>query len=154
MGHVPTAPGVPCHALRYRLKIHIFCTVEQDFGTTHFNKRDNLSMPKTTPAKSPTPSTRESKRVRKTPQRFRPGSDLPSELSEMIRNIASKAAQKSNIPFQVDALGTLEDALEGILEKVFVAAYDKAKSRGSSEIDAKDIQEVHTMIMSHKAGEA
>ena len=68
----------------------------------------------------------------------------------MIADIASKAAQKSNVPFQVDALGTLEDALEGILEKVFVAAYQKAKERGSSEIDASDIQAVHKQIMSRQ----
>eukprot|EP00945_MAST-04E_sp_MAST-4E-sp1_P007122 g7122.t1 len=104
-------------------------------------------MPRTkTPTKASKAPLR-SKRVRRTPQRFRPGSDLPTELSEMVRNIACKAAQKSNIPFQTDALGTLEDALEGILEKVFVAAYSKAKERGSQEIEASDIQEIHKMIM-------
>ena len=61
-------------------------------------------MPK---ASAITPSKRKSSRVRKTPQRFRPNSSLPTELSNMIADIASKAAQKSNVPFQVDALGTL-----------------------------------------------
>ena len=69
-------------------------------------------MPK---SKNNTPSKRKSSRVKRTPQRFRPNSSLPTELSNMIQDIASKAAQKSNVPFQVDALGTLEDALEGIL---------------------------------------
>ena len=104
-------------------------------------------MPK---SKNNTPSKRKSSRVRRTPQRFRPNSSLPTELSNMIQDIASKAAQKSNVPFQVDALSTLEDALEGILEKVFVAAYQKAKDRGSSEIDASDIQAVHKQIMSRQ----
>ena len=101
-------------------------------------------MPKTTPSK------RRSSRVRRTPTRFRPNSSLPTELSNMIQSIASRAAQKSNVPFQVDALGTLEDALEGILEKVFVAAYQKAKERGSNEIDASDIQAVHKQIMNRR----
>ena len=67
----------------------------------------------------------------------------------MLSSIASAAAAKSTIPLQAEALNELENALEGVLENVFVAAFALAKEDGRTEIDAKDIQAVHKTIMDH-----
>ena len=67
----------------------------------------------------------------------------------MLSNIASAAAAKSAIPLQAGALSELENALEGVLKNVFVAAFALAKDDGRTEIEAKDIQAVHKTIMDH-----
>ena len=72
-----------------------------------------------------------------------------SSLSNLLSDIAASAAAKSSIPFQADALSALENALEGVLEKVFVAAYAVAKDKGRKTIEAKDIQQVHRAILKH-----
>jgi histone H3/H4 len=69
------------------------------------------------------------------------------KVSDMLSSIASAAAAKSSIPLQAEALSELENALEGVLENVFVAAFAYAKSDGRTVIDAKDIQAVHNKIM-------
>lgn len=70
-------------------------------------------------------------------------------LSNLLSDIAAAAAAKSSIPFQASALSALENALEGVLEKVFVAAYAVAKENGRKTIEAKDIQQVHKAILKH-----
>mgnify|MGYP006097499231 CR=1 FL=1 len=67
----------------------------------------------------------------------------------MLSNIAAAAAAKSSIPLQAEALSELENALEGVLQNVFVAAFALAKKDGRTEIEASDIQAVHKQIMDH-----
>ena len=56
-----------------------------------------------------TEAPRRSVRDSKAPSRFRPSSDVPSELLEMIHTVASAAASKSKVPFEPGAVTALEE---------------------------------------------
>ena len=68
-------------------------------------------------------AVRVSTRKKQTVARFRPASaDIPSDLLEMIRDVACAAAAKSKVPFETSAVTALEEALEPCLEALCVAA--------------------------------
>lgn len=62
-------------------------------------------------AKGPAVAIRKSTRIRNTPQRMVPNSDLPSDIQRMIHEAAATTAAKSDVPFAPEAVSMLEQAL-------------------------------------------
>ena len=94
---------------------------------------------------SPTKSAavRVSTRKKQTVARFRPASaDIPSDLLEMIRDVACAAAAKSKVPFETSAVTALEEALEPCLEALCEAALAHAQKAGRDEISSDDLKAV------------
>ena len=99
----------------------------------------------------PEPS-RKSVRSKTAPVRFRPGnSDCPTELLTLIHEVATSAADKSNVPFEPDAVVALEEALEPMLEAMCAQAYKLAKADGREEITEQDLRAVSKSFMKAKA---
>ena len=97
-------------------------------------------MGKRTSAEAP---IRRSERAGKAPTRFRPSSaDVPSELLDLIRDVASSAAANSEVPFEPSAVVALEEALEPMLEVLCEAALKNAKANGREEIEEADLKAV------------
>ena len=92
---------------------------------------------------------RRSERPGKAVQRYRPSSgDVPSELQDMISNVAQEAAAKSPVPFAPDAVTALEESLEPMLEAVCAAALKHANDNGREEILEEDLKAVSKSYMS------
>ena len=74
---------------------------------------------------------RQSERASKAPARFRPGAsaDVPTELLDLIRDVASSAAARSDVPFEPSAVTALEEALEPMLEALCVRCCCKPNRR-------------------------
>ena len=81
------------------------------------------------------PSPRRSQRTGKAPERYRPTlADVPSELANMLHDVATTAAAKSDVPFETDAVVALEEALEPMLEALCAKAFEHAAKDGRAEI--------------------
>ena len=92
---------------------------------------------------APDAGIRSSKRVAKAPSFYRPSSaDVPSELLDLIRDVASSAASKSSVPFEPSAVTALEEALEPMLEALCAKALAHANEAGRDEIEEKDLKAV------------
>ena len=88
-------------------------------------------------------AVRVSTRKKQTVARFRPASaDIPSDLLEMIRDVACAAAAKSKVPFETSAVTALEEALEPCLEALCEAALAHAQKAGRDEISSDDLKAV------------
>ena len=97
------------------------------------------------------PVRRTSERASKAPTRFRPSSaDVPSELLDLIRNVATAAASKSTVPFEPSAVTALEEALEPMLEALCEAAMKHAKAAGREEIEEADLKAVSKHFTAQK----
>jgi histone H3/H4 len=95
----------------------------------------------------PEPS-RKSERAAKAPARFRPGnSDCPTELLSLIHEVATSAADKSEVPFEAGAVVALEEALEPMLEAMCAQAYKIAEADGRDEITEQDLRAVSKSFM-------
>ena len=93
-------------------------------------------------------AVRVSTRKKQTVARFRPASaDIPSDLLEMIRDVACAAASKSSIPFESGAVTALEEALEPMLEALCAAATKHALKHGREAITEADLQAVSKTFM-------
>ena len=98
-------------------------------------------MPKTK-AKPSTAPSRSTGRISKAPTRFRPSSDAPTELLELIHSAATAAAAESTVPFESDAIIALEEALEPVLEAMCAAALKVATKAGRESISEADLKQV------------
>ena len=62
------------------------------------------------------PAVRSSSRTRNPPIRYNPSTAaLPSDHNTMITGLARNMASRSEIPFEAEAVSTLESVLEGVL---------------------------------------
>ena len=91
---------------------------------------------------------RRSERSGKAPAFFRPASaDVPTELLDLIRSVATSAASKSKVPFEPSAVAALEECLEPMLEALCAAALKHAKEAGREEIEETDLKAVSKTFM-------
>ena len=67
-------------------------------------------------------------------------------MSELVRDVAHRAAAKSNVAVDASAMSTLETALDGIFVRLMSEAYARAKSQGRDKISKADIEFVRKKI--------
>ena len=110
-------------------------------------------MPAASVKKGAAPATktisRSSGRDRKPVDRYRPSSsaEMPSWLSDMIRDVAASAAAKSTIKFEANAVVALEESLEPMLELLCEKAIKHAEKAGRKEFTIDDLKAVSKDLM-------
>ena len=70
----------------------------------------------------------------------------PTPLQDMIRDVAARAAAKSNVAVDAAAMSTLETALDSIFLRLMSSAYERAKSKGRDTISREDIEFVRKTL--------
>ena len=87
---------------------------------------------------------RTSKRVKKIPQKFRPGGDanIPFGFEVMIHDLATAAAEKADLPVSPEAIEEMKTALGPALEMFCDAVWANALAKGRDVPTDKDFDAV------------